>query len=642
MSSGDYRRQVTDEAAWIRGDLQNSGRLLGHRRERNELPSPSAAAGRRGTEGGDSQTGDEFELQTGCQSPTLVSPVQKLFQGDAMPDDMPLGRYDESYFHAGARLAPSAGRTRVGGELSALAVVSLVLGAISPFLICLCYIALLPSLGAIVTGHVAHFRIRRSAGALRGTGLSIAGLVLGYAAFTITALLLGISLYGLSTDDGANMARAPGELELLEVEQQIVSDDEGYALGNTPEARELARRFADEMKVLDETLFTQTDAGGTLSGGQYVTWCELRDGQCAFVVHVPEYRRFEAEAKEALADLAWMTAEDVVSETLEPGDDLAVGLKGVLLYGAVMVGRVEGADEETAAGLVESDADKSALYPFFLGNAPAALSAQKERAPDRVAMKSPRPGERGAPVEVDPTPDARPAPRRPPTPPEGERPRPEPPEEGLRDPPAHRTRPERTRSRIRPESVEEALEFLDEEDEFLQQQAVSFLAQQEPDEPNPAVVDALFGQLERDHSGGRFFIATALRTWATADDLERLEPLIDDENVLVQTHTVETIARLDTKEAAEVLAERLTDEDDYSRVSFALSRMGSVAEDPVLAQLGNDHLDVVRTNQIIFVLGEVGGRKSYRALQRVAADRRNPSRFAAQTASDKIQRRLAN
>ena len=68
----------------------------------------------------------------------------------------------------------------------ALAIVSLVLGALG----LLCF-GLLAGLPAIICGHIAHGRIRRSAGALRGGGLAIAGFVLGYLSLLGTLVLVG-------------------------------------------------------------------------------------------------------------------------------------------------------------------------------------------------------------------------------------------------------------------------------------------------------------------------------------------------------------------------------------------------------------------------------------------------------------------
>ncbi len=71
----------------------------------------------------------------------------------------------------GATYAPPSGGT------SGLAVASLVLGIVSFF--CLGFLFVVPIL-AIVFGHVALGRIADSGGTLRGRGLAIAGLVLGW------------------------------------------------------------------------------------------------------------------------------------------------------------------------------------------------------------------------------------------------------------------------------------------------------------------------------------------------------------------------------------------------------------------------------------------------------------------------------
>ena len=60
-------------------------------------------------------------------------------------------------------------------KTSTLAIVSLVAGLLGWTLL-----PWLGSFGAIITGHMARAEIRRSAGAIDGNGLAIAGLVLGW------------------------------------------------------------------------------------------------------------------------------------------------------------------------------------------------------------------------------------------------------------------------------------------------------------------------------------------------------------------------------------------------------------------------------------------------------------------------------
>lgn len=76
---------------------------------------------------------------------------------------------------------------------STLAIISLVAGILGWTLL-----PLLGSVGAIITGHMARGEIRRSAGAIDGDGLAIAGLVLGWGSVVVAILsvLLAVVFFG--------------------------------------------------------------------------------------------------------------------------------------------------------------------------------------------------------------------------------------------------------------------------------------------------------------------------------------------------------------------------------------------------------------------------------------------------------------
>lgn len=251
---------------------------------------------------------------------------------------------------------------------SLLAVFSLILGG--PALVaCCCWFVSLPlSVGAIVTGHLALMNIHRSEGRLGGKTLAALGLVGGY-----LGLLMAISFVAMGyvvdsddnklADDEVTVKTADDLLNVAEDKIRTYAD--GIAHGNTPEAKQLAQRYSELIQKLRDDFFTKGDGGISLSGGKFITYCELRDGQCAFVVHVPEYRKFEGDAKDSLADLSWMAARTTVADTLEPGDKLAVGLKGIALYGSVKVGKiVDDASEED--GIETDSTSRDDLLPFFI------------------------------------------------------------------------------------------------------------------------------------------------------------------------------------------------------------------------------------------------------------------------------------
>jgi len=87
-----------------------------------------------------------------------------------------------AYAPAGSAHAPTAYPVYAPGRTSGLAVASLVLGVVWVFWI--------GSILAVVFGHVALSQIKRSRGAVRGRGLAVAGLVLGYLGVAMLVLFI--------------------------------------------------------------------------------------------------------------------------------------------------------------------------------------------------------------------------------------------------------------------------------------------------------------------------------------------------------------------------------------------------------------------------------------------------------------------
>jgi hypothetical protein len=311
------------------------------------------------------------------------------------------------------RLDPAGKAVEGGSQTSPLAILSLVFGAVSPVLMCACFASVLTAPAAIILGHMARRRIRESPGLLKGSGMALAGLTLGYITLAATAGLIAINIF-MWRKPGvmpSPIESTPGQMALQDVERKIVTDAEGTALGNTPQAQEMAKAFGTSMEAVSKVIFALSDKKVKSSGRPYVTWCELRPGRCAFVAHVPDYRRFGDDAKKLLARMAWQSAQQGVKGTLKEGDQLAVGLKGDLLYGAVMLGKVTAAK----TNIREIGVDKSRLYPFFANEAPGKLpsvgtegaaTAEPSRpdnpAPEAAPTRSPRGVEGNGTVDRSP------------------------------------------------------------------------------------------------------------------------------------------------------------------------------------------------------------------------------------------------
>ncbi len=250
---------------------------------------------------------------------------------------------------------------------SVLGIVSMIAGVISPFLCCLCYLSTFSSLAAVITGHLSLAEINRSSGKVTGKAFAIIGLAFGYPMLLLSLAFIGLAVYSSITGDfdideaeiASSMSSSSGTEALHNAEMKILGDSQGTAHGNTKEAEVLAAEFSKQMKTLREALFTEDDREIQITGGEFLTYCELHDDHALFLVHVPAYRDFGDDAKEELAALAWTTAQSVVEDTLFEGDRLAVGMKGTILYGAVMVGTV-GSDEPNS-----TSKEKDRLVDFF-------------------------------------------------------------------------------------------------------------------------------------------------------------------------------------------------------------------------------------------------------------------------------------
>jgi hypothetical protein len=185
-------------------------------------------------------------------------------------------------------------------------------------------------------------------------------------------LMMGLMAFGFycACEAESRRPRMAGEAEFKAANGQIDSYSGTVAFGNSPQAIAVAVKFSQTMKELRSGLFEGGKKDGlSVSRHEFLTHCELHDGTCAIIVHVPELRRFTGEAKDSLADLAWIIAQTMVHDQAagQPGMKLAVGLRGVLSYDRVLVGKVvsdvtkTGAEFET---IKEYDA-KQRLFPFF-------------------------------------------------------------------------------------------------------------------------------------------------------------------------------------------------------------------------------------------------------------------------------------
>ncbi len=161
---------------------------------------------------------------------------------------------------------PSSPRT------SGLAIWSLVLGLIS--LLCLPF---LPAIPAVICGHVAISKIKRSRGTLEGSGLAIAGLVTGYLGLLMTVVLIPLLAAIAIPNFVKARASAQANACILNL-RHIEAAKEAWAL-EKQKSPQATPTEADLLPYLDEKMPTCP------AGGQYMIGRVDEEPVCSIPSH---------------------------------------------------------------------------------------------------------------------------------------------------------------------------------------------------------------------------------------------------------------------------------------------------------------------------------------------------------------------
>jgi hypothetical protein len=142
--------------------------------------------------------------------------------------------------------------------------------------------------------------------------------------------------------------------------EQISSHHDRVAFGNSDKAIAVADRISRSLKTMREVAFQGGKKNGlSMSGHEFLSYCDLRDGQCIVMVHVPELRRYTSDAKDSLGKLAWFVTQGALrsEQAGTPGMKVLVGLRGIALYDRVMKGDYLSDAEKKENGLFETVKD---------------------------------------------------------------------------------------------------------------------------------------------------------------------------------------------------------------------------------------------------------------------------------------------
>ena len=164
---------------------------------------------------------------------------------------------------------------------------------------------------------------------------------------------------------GCKSGPAPGEEAFDKANTKISAyNDQSKQVGwgNSEDAEELATRLSLAMERFQKVMFAGAGQGqgGGLTGGRFLTYCELHEDKICFLVHVPQMNNYQDDIRDALIEMAWKSATSITIDY--PKDRVvAVGLRGTLVYGGMAVGTPDGKPETENSAVVS----KTNFYKFF-------------------------------------------------------------------------------------------------------------------------------------------------------------------------------------------------------------------------------------------------------------------------------------
>jgi hypothetical protein len=155
-------------------------------------------------------------------------------------------------------------------------------------------------------------------------------------AFVAVALIIGLGFY-LVYRSASAAARQPGAAEFRDA-SNLVGPIGAPGSGNSEKATKMASDMSKLMKDFREQAYSHAAKKSIMDAAdEFRTYCYLQEGQCVFLIHVPELRRFKPEAKQSLAESAWFFAQGLLGKRGERMR-LAVALRGLTSYDRVLTG----------------------------------------------------------------------------------------------------------------------------------------------------------------------------------------------------------------------------------------------------------------------------------------------------------------
>ena len=182
----------------------------------------------------------------------------------------------------------------------------------------------------------------------------------------------GVGTIYYLADQYEKQPKQPGQAACDEAEKFVLSYKNREGAGNTPEAAKLAEDFARKLRVSRQIMFTEGRSGSTsFSKGFFLTYCFISQESVALIVHIPDLRNYSNDAQVTLAEYAWTLATEEARAKVPKATRLAVAVRGVLDYSAILTGTISN-DDEPLNGLMTRHPvhDTKQLWPYFIPSPP--------------------------------------------------------------------------------------------------------------------------------------------------------------------------------------------------------------------------------------------------------------------------------
>lgn len=220
---------------------------------------------------------------------------------------------------------------------------------------------------------------------------------------TLVACLMTVVSFMMPSEnflDGASSSASSAEKTAFDRANSLITSDKGKeAYGNTPEAEKLAAAFASMVKLGRQMGVQKGKKSAiSLSHGKFLTYCRINADSCAFMVHVPDLRKFSEDAKEYMAEIAWAVATESAAQLKPQPKRLAVGIRGVFLYDTVLEGHIVADENDSEEGIEQRHTGGSPqkyLEAFFVDskavNAVLPKSEPEDEPEEKITTTMPQP-----------------------------------------------------------------------------------------------------------------------------------------------------------------------------------------------------------------------------------------------------------